>query len=210
MNVNEAIKTRRATRAFEAGAKLTDSELRELLSAVALAPSSFNMQNRHVVAVQSQEIKDKIQAAAWDQEHVGSAAAVFVFAGNLAAHHNAERFLRDAPGPVQELFKPMVMDFYEGKESLQRDESCRTVGMAAMNLMLRAQEMGFNSCPMIGFDPVQVAEIVGLDETHPALMLVAVGKGTGETKGRLGLLNLEEIVSVDHFDNRSITGAIDA
>ena len=209
MNVNEAIKTRRATRHFDPNYKLTEAELHELCSAFALAPSSFNMQNRHAVAVLDQDVKDKIQAAAWGQEHVGNASAVFVITGELNAHHNASRFLRDAAVPVKEMFEPMVMEFYEGKESLQRDESCRSVGMAAMSLMLRAQDLGLNSCPMIGFDPAQVADIVGLDDQHPALMLVLVGKANQEAHGRLGLFDLEDVVSVDRFGNQAVTGAID-
>ena len=30
---------------------------------------------------------------------------------------------------------------------------------------------------MIGFDPAQVSEVLGLDDDHPPLMLVVVGKG---------------------------------
>lgn len=207
MNVHEAIQSRRATRHFDPNHELTEAELRQLCSAFALAPSSFNMQNRHAVAVTDQETKDKIMAAAWGQEHIGNASVVFVIAGVMGRHHDADKFLRDAAKPVQEMFKPMVMDFYEGKESLQRDEACRSVGMAAMNLMLEAQELGFNSCPLIGFDPAQVADIVGLDEKHPALMLVVVGKATGEAHPRLGLYDLEDVVSVNQFDNRAITGS---
>ncbi len=30
-----------------------------------------------------------------------------------------------------------------------------------MNLMLSARELGYDSCPMIGFDPVKVSEVLG-------------------------------------------------
>ena len=62
---------------------------------------------------------------------------------------------------------------------------------------------------MIGFDPGQVSEIVGLPEDHAPLMLIVVGKGTKPAWGRLGLLDFEELVSVDRFGQNTITGAIE-
>ena len=45
-------------------------------------------------------------------------------------------------------------------------------GLAATNLMLAAQGLGYESCPMIGFDPGQVSDVRGLDTklntNHPA------------------------------------------
>jgi nitroreductase len=210
MNVSDAIKTRRAVKHYDADHKLTDQELRTLMSAAALAPTSFNMQNRHFVAVVDQACKDRLQAAAWGQEHVRDASVVVVLTGDLAAYRNTERTLRDAPAPVREQFEPMIPQFYEGKDELQRDEACRSVGLAAMNLMLTAKELGYDSCPMIGFDPAQVSEILGLDSDHPPLMFVVVGKSTRPAWPRLGLLDLEEVVSLDRFGNHSVTGPVEA
>jgi len=209
MNVSDAIQSRRSTRYFDSDHKLSEQDLDRLLSAVMLAPSSFNMQNRHVVAVVDQGVKDRMRAAAWDQEHVSSASVVLVFAGRLQAWRDTDRYLRDAPAEARATFDPMIPAFYEGKDALLREEACRTVGLAAMSAMLTARELGLDSCPMIGFDPVQVSEILGLDADHPPLMLVAVGKATAEPHPRLGLLDREEVVSLDHFDNRAFTGSIE-
>ncbi len=58
--------------------------------------------------------------------------------------------------------------------------------------------------------PAQVSKVLGLDEDHPPLMLVVVGKGAKPPWPRLGLLNLEDLVSVDRFGNHSMTGEVDA
>jgi hypothetical protein len=42
--------------------------------------------------------------------------------------------------------------FHEGREELQRDEAQRSIGMAMQTIMLAAKAMGYDSCPMIGFD----------------------------------------------------------
>ena len=54
MKVFDAIKKRRSVKHYDAGHKLTEQELRTLLSAAALAPTSYNIQNRHIVAVVDQ------------------------------------------------------------------------------------------------------------------------------------------------------------
>ena len=56
----------------------------------------------------------------------------------------------------------MIPSFYGKNEQLQRDEAMRSVGIAAQTLMLAAKDMGYDSCPMIGFDPVKVSEIINL------------------------------------------------
>jgi len=210
MNTLDTIKQRRATKAFHPEHRLTEDELRSLLSAGALAPSSFNMQNRHFVAVTDGDTKSKLRAAAWGQEHLEQASVVIVLTGSLKAYQNTDRYLRNAPEPVRAMFEPMVEDFYGGKHSVQRDEACRSVGLAAMNLMLAAEGMGLSSCPMIGFDPEQVSEILGLDADHPPLMIVVVGRSAKAPWPRLGLLDLEEVVSLDRFGNHAMTGAVEA
>ncbi len=66
MNVFDAIKKRRAVKHYNPDHKLTEQELRTLLSAAALAPSSFNIQNRHFVAVVDQKLKNRLHATAWE------------------------------------------------------------------------------------------------------------------------------------------------
>ena len=210
MSLLETIKARRAVKHYDPEHRLSDEELRTLITAAALAPSSFNIQNRHLVVVVDREVKRKLQGAAFGQEQVRDASAVFVLTGDLMGHRNLDRILRNASDSVRERMEPMIAQFYEGNDALLRDEACRSVGLAAMNLMLMARDMGYESGPMIGFDPGQVSEVVGLDEIHPPLMLVVVGKGTREAWPRMGLLDLDEIASVDRLGNHAIHGEIDA
>jgi nitroreductase len=205
----DTLKQRRAIKHYDPEHRLTSEELRALISAAALAPSSFNMQNRHFGAVVDLDQKLALQGAAWGQEQVRDASAVFVITGSLVAHRNTDRYLRNAPAEARGGLEPMIAKMYEGNEQLLRDEACRSVGLSAMALMLMATSMGYASGPMIGFDPGKVSEIVGLDDDHPPLMLVVVGRGTKPAHPRLGLLNLEEVGSVDRFGNAAIKGEIE-
>jgi len=208
-SVSDALRSRRAVKRYDPDHELSEAELRALLSAVALAPTAYNIQNRHVVAIMDQREKQRLQAAAFGQAQVRDASAVFVFCGDLAAHSRTDRFLRSAPGAVRAQLEPMIEQLFEGNHALLLEEAARSVGMASMSLMLSAQELGFESCPMTGFDREQVSELLGLDEDHPPLMLVVVGKGSEPAHPRLGLLHLEESVSVNRFGNHAIRGEVD-
>ena len=70
-----------------------------------------------------------------------------------------------------------IAPFHEGREWLQRDDAQRSIGMAMQTLMLAAKSMGYESCPMIGFDIEKVAELINLPEGHVMGPMVAIGKG---------------------------------
>jgi nitroreductase len=67
------------------------------------------------------------------------------------------------------------------------------------SLMLAAQELGYQSCPMIGFDIEKVRELVNLPDDHVMGAMVAVGKGTKDPWPKPGQLPLEEVVVENAF-----------
>ena len=52
----------------------------------------------------------------------------------------------------------------------------RSCGMAAMTIMLAAKEMGYDTCPMDGFDFDAVGKLLNLPADHIPTMFVVVGK----------------------------------
>jgi nitroreductase len=100
---------------------------------------------------------------------------------------------------VQDYILPAMAQYYEGREQLQRDEGIRSCGMAAMTLMLAAQEMGYQSCPMDGFDFDAVGKLINLPDDHAVVMFVAIGKGIQEPQARPGALSLADAIIVNRF-----------
>ena len=89
--------------------------------------------------------------------------------------------------------------FYDGKDELQRDEAMRSCGIAGQTIMLAAKAMGYDSCPMIGFDPAQVAELINLPDDHVIGFMIAVGKATKPAWPKPGQLSLDEVVVYNQF-----------
>ena len=82
---------------------------------------------------------------------------------------------------------------------MQRDEAMRSVGIVAQTIMLAAKSMGYDSCPMIGFDGDKVSEIINLPEDHVVCMMLVVGKATKPAWPKPGQLPLDDVLVVNSF-----------
>jgi nitroreductase len=132
-----------------------------------LSPTSFNIQNWRFVVVKNPDLRQQIQAAAWGQAQVTEASLLVVLCADLKAFkQQPERYWRNAPQSVQDMLVPMIVNTYEGNDQLQRDEALRSIGIASQTLMLAAKSMGYDTCPMVGFDPAKVASIINLPSDH--------------------------------------------
>lgn len=200
MDTIEAINQRRAVKHYDPDHRLTEDETNKLMVAAVQSPTSFNIQNWRFVLVTDPELRQQVRAAAWDQAQVTDASLLIVMTADLNAFgRNPERYWRDAPDAVAKMMVEMIVPFYEGKSELMRDEAMRSMGLAAQTIMLSAKAMGYDSCPMIGFDPEQVAKLINLPEDHVIGMLVVVGKAIKPAWPKPGQLPLDEVIIRDRF-----------
>jgi nitroreductase len=202
MDTFDAIKERRSVKHYDPNHKLTDEEINQLLSLAVLSPTSFNIQNWRFVVVKDSEVRKQIRAAAWDQAQVTDSSLLIVICADLKSwKDNPAQYWKNAPKEAQDFLVPAIEPFYEGKEQLQRDEAMRSCGIAAQTIMLAAKSMGYDSNPMIGFDPQKVAEIINLPKDHVISMLMVIGKQTKPAMPRGGQLPLDNVVFTDKFSS---------
>ena len=200
MDTLTTIESRRSIKHYDPEHRMPEGDVRKLLSLAVLSPTSFNIQHWRFVHVQDAETRRMLRAAAWGQAQVTDASMLLVICGDLKAwEKETERYWRDAPAAVAEMMVPMIGQFYEGREQVQRDECMRSGALAAQTLMLAATDMGYGTSPMIGFDEEAVARIIELPHDHVICMMLAIGKGTKEANPRGGQLPLDEVVVNDRF-----------
>jgi nitroreductase len=65
--------------------------------------------------------------------------------------------------------------------------------------MLAAKEMGYDTCPMDGFDFDAVGKLLNLPTDHTPAMFVVVGKALKEAQPRSGQLAMNEVVISNTF-----------
>ena len=201
MDTITAIKERRSVKHYDNAHEMSEAEINALLELALLSPTSFNMQHWRFVVVTDTEKLAAIQAAAWNQAQVTEASITILLCAKLNAHEDAGRYWVHAPQSVQDILVPMISPFYQNNAQLRRDEAMRSIGIAAQTLMLTAKSMGYDSCPMIGFDPEKVAEIIDLPENHVIGMMLTVGKALKDANVRSGQLPYDEVVFRNGFSS---------
>jgi nitroreductase len=182
LNVREAAERRRSIRSFEPE-PIPREDLEEILRVTGLAPSAYNLQPWRLVSVETPEVKEKLAEAAYNQPQVRSAPAVLVLYTDM----------RDTLETLDEVLHPgmdaerragarkSILGSFAGKSEAQREAWGAEQGNIALGyLLLAAEAHGYQTSPMLGFDPEAVKRLLGLPAHVRIPALVAIGRGTEE------------------------------
>ena len=200
MDTFDAIAQRRSVKSFDKNHKMTQDEINKLLELAVLSPTSYNIQNWRFVTVTDQSIKDKLSALSHGQQQVSDASLVIVLCADLNSwDKNPERYWANIPPEPRNALVESLRNSYRDNLQQQRDEAMRSCGMAAQTIMLAAKSMGYDTCPMKGFDYDAVGKMINLPADHVISMMVVVGKKTKEASPRGGQLPLSDIVFENKF-----------
>jgi nitroreductase len=200
MDTFQAINERRAVKHFDPEHKLSNDEVQKLMELAVQAPTAFNIQNWRIVNVTDSDLRKQIKAVSWDQAQVTDASLLLILCADINAWEKEPgRYWKNAPEPVRDMMVPAIDQYYRGRDQVQRDEAMRSCGIVAQTVMLAATAMGYDSCPMDGFDFDAVGKLVNLPDDHIIAMFVVVGKGTKEAWPKPGQLPLDEVVIENKF-----------
>lgn len=200
MDTFDAIEKRRAVKHFDPQHQMTSEEINKIISLAILSPTSYNIQNWRFVHVVDKELRKKIRAASWNQSQVTDASMLLLLCADLKAwEKNPARYWKNAPKEVQDYIVPAILKSYRDQDQFMRDEAIRSCGIAAQTIMLSVKSMGYDSCPMIGFDPKEVGNLINLPKDHMICMMITIGKAVKEAQSRGGQLPLSDVVITDHF-----------
>ncbi|AOA57088.1 nitroreductase family protein [Acinetobacter larvae] len=182
-SLKNIINTRISVNSFQPNRPLKDEVITSLVDLATKSPSAYNLQNWRFIAVRSESAKIRLQAAAFGQDKILNCSVNFIICGTLEAHKQLRSALQ--PSLEANIMEQKVVDAWvtqiashEGNFILQRDEAIRSASLAAMSLMLSAQDIGLGTCAIGGFDGTQVAYEFGLNSTEIPVLIVAVGYAT--------------------------------
>lgn len=200
MNITTAIETRRSFRQFDPSHEISEAEIERLISLAMLSPTPGNTQPWRFVVVRDAALRKEIRVAASGQAQVTDASLLVILTADLSAWRtDPERYARTTGPEMSKVLAKSMTQFYEGREWLQRDDAMKSTGLAAMTLMLAAKDLGYESCPMGGFDIDAVGALIHLPKDHVVSMFVTIGKPLADAYPRGGQLPIEEVIVRDHF-----------
>ncbi|SFK44502.1 nitroreductase family protein [Methylophaga sulfidovorans] len=204
MDIKEAILSRRSVKHYDPEHTMTKEEVRTLMEHAILSPTAFNLQHWRFINVEDKELREEIREASYGQAQVTDASMLLVLCADLNAwEKDPQRYWRHAPKEVQDFMLPAIEGYYTNHHQGQRDECFRSVGIVASTIMLMAKGMGYDSCPMDGFDFDKVARIINLPHDHVIVMMITVGKKLQEARPRSGQLELDEVLFTDRFPDET-------
>jgi nitroreductase len=170
-----ALRFRHACKLFDEKRALARVDLDYILEAGRLAPSSLGLEPWRFLVVEDQALRRRLRPSCWNQVQITSASAVIVITA-LKADLRLEsdyprRMLRRLVG-ADEMDEAMRIyrDIAHGDITAWSIAQCH---IAAAHMMLAAAVIGVDSCPMGGFEPAAVAEVLQIDrgEVDVALLL---------------------------------------
>ena len=202
MDTVEAIYKRRAIKHFDSSFKLCADEEKEIFEAAIQTPTSFNIQHWRFVVIRDGDLREKIRKEYGnDQSQITDASLLVLLTADVKAwQKEPQRYWKNAPKEVADILVSMMGPFYKDRDWLQRDEAQRSIGMVAQTIMLTAKSMGYDSCPMIGFNIEKVAELVNLPDDHVMGPMIAVGKSIKEPWPKPGQLKLDDVLFENGFN----------
>lgn len=178
----DLIQSRRSAMNFVEGVEIPQNEMEEMFSYARLAPSAYNLQHTNYKVISNESMKVEIRKAAYGQYKIHSSSSVIVVLGDKNAYLQAPEIyggLKALGAMTQEAYDSeieMINNAYAGNDAFQHDEAIRNASLSAMHFMLIAKDKGWDTCPMIGFDPEAIKDILSLPENMIPVMLITIGK----------------------------------
>lgn len=202
LSTQEAILQRRSVKSFDKDFIIPQSDIDKLLELAIHSPSSFNIQHWRIVNVTDVELRELIQAVAWGQAQVTDASHLFIICADIEAAYKKDlssHYWKNADDEKQKMMLTMLEDFYRDNPERKRDEAIRSASIMSQTIMLAAKSMGYDSCPMIGFDAQKLAKLINLPDDYVIAMMLPVGKAFQDAHPRGGFLPIDQIVYENSF-----------
>ena len=183
MNSIESLKWRYATKKFDPAKNIEKKQLDVLAQAFNLTATSYGLQPCRLVVVIDQDIKDKMVAHSYGQLQVKDASAVLVLCTTAVNESYIKDYFslvkkqRNTPDEILKPFEDFLTDTFSKKELDEVESWARNQAYLILgNLLTVCAQEQIDSCPMEGFVPEKIDELLGLSEVGlKSTLLLPVG-----------------------------------
>ncbi|MFA5331097.1 MAG: nitroreductase family protein [Methanoregula sp.] len=180
MQFSECVMQRYATKKFN-GHKVQEDRVNALLDYVRFAPSALNLQPWKIKIVIDQKTKEELRKVSNDQEQVTTCSHLLVFCADsdydslikrlgelMKKNHVPDDIIANVTGMAAMFANSMT------KEQQAAWSQAQTY-LALGNALNGAKSLGFDSCPMGGFDPAGYSRILKIPKHLTPVMLCPIG-----------------------------------
>lgn len=186
----EKLNWRYATKKMDPNQPADEAKVAQIVEAIRLAPTSSGLQPFHLFVIRNKEMREKLQAAAFNQAQVSEGSHFLVFAAfdnydDARIDAVVDQHADERPGTREALnaYYTNLKSIYLSREAqVNFDHAARQAYIALGFAMAAAAELEVDSTPMEGFSPAAFDEILGLKDKG-LKSVVALALGTRDASG---------------------------
>lgn len=180
MEFGKIVQERYATKRFD-GKRVAQEKIHALFEIMRFSASSFGLQPWKIKVVTDQQAKDALMAASWNQPQVGTCSHLLVMCADTNVEANIDRLVSllsktGMPSESLEGYAKLMRDFASGLQGEKRlFWAQKQVYIALGNAINGAKALGFDSCPMEGFDAAEYSRMLNLPANLVPTVICPVG-----------------------------------
>ncbi len=180
----QQLERRYATKQFDTEKKIPEDDLNTLLESLRLSPSSFGLQGRWFVVVESSDLRAQLRPHSRDQAQVTDASHLIVLCRSLDMWEeqiqlfiNKIAEIREIPADSLDGYKGMMNGFVEGMSDQEiTHRLTKQVYLALWFLLSSCAHLQIDACPLEWFDSKKYDEILWLEQERlSSCVVVPVG-----------------------------------
>lgn len=130
--------------------------------------------------IESEADKAKLLPVAYGQSQIVESSVTIAVLGDLEANRNTVIYDQavEAGALTAEVRDALVGQINGAYQSPQiaRDEAIRNASFASQNIMIAARSLGYDTCPIGGYNPQKLMETFNIPARFVPTLLITVGK----------------------------------
>ncbi|MEM5877877.1 MAG: NAD(P)H-dependent oxidoreductase [Candidatus Aenigmatarchaeota archaeon] len=192
MEFEKIVKERYAAKSFDRK-KIPKELVDRLVEIIRMTPSSYNVQPWKIKIIEDDEIKKKLMSASYNQPQVETCSHLLVLCADIDVEKNVDKIaeLMIKEGVEKDkanAYSKMVKSFLK---SLSKEEltvwAQKQVYIALSNALNGSKALGFDACPMEGFDPKEYSKILKLPKNIVPTVLCPIGYANDKPRKKIRL-----------------------
>ena len=184
MNIVNSLEWRYATKKFDSSKKLSNQQIETLKKAFNLTATSFGLQPIKMIVINNKELQEKFVPLSYFQRQVADASHLLVLciendttSADINSYFDLEKKVRGVDETVISDFRKQLVEMYENKTVEERNLSAIYQTYIALgNLMTVCALEKIDACPLEGFVPSKVDDLLNLKELNlSSVLLLPIG-----------------------------------
>lgn len=184
MDILKSLEWRYATKKFNPSKKLSNQKVETLKNAFNLTATSFGLQPLKMIVIQNKKLQEKFIEHAYYQRQVADASHLLVLCiendttkEDIINYFELENKIRGTGESVISKFRKQLISMYENQSIDEKQLSAKYQTYIALgNLLTVCAVEKIDSCPMEGFIPEKIDELLNLKSLNlKSVLLLPVG-----------------------------------